>query len=184
MVELTLAQESFSLPAICACCLAPTKDKRRIYRRQLEKTWGRTGVKERHVKIPFCDGCSRHVDWKKGGRTLGVVLSFLVYGFLFWMAAILITVVLAIATNAGDDGRGGVYQILGTVAALVLAGIAAGRRYARRPSGPMGPGHAAEGESVELIRYDSDRVGLRIHNDAWANHVRSGGRTPAPAAIG
>ena len=171
MVELTFVRDTLALPPLCACCLAPTKSNRRIFKRQLENTWGRTGVRERNVRIPFCDECSRHVDWKTGGGTFGVVLAFIVYTLLFGLFAFLLVAMWSISNDVPKGSVGP--QIVAISAAVIGAALFAYRRFARRPTKPVGTGHTALGECVQLIRHDDDYVGLRVQNDAWAERARA-----------
>lgn len=171
MVDLRLRRISETFPPQCACCLAPTSDSRRIFKRQLGRSMGgRTALEEKELRVPYCTFCNRHADWTTGGGMIGVVVSFVAFVLLFWVGVAFVLGMVDIATDYGDSSPL-VDEVGGLIAAFVLAGLFSWRRYYRRPREPVGPEHGSKKEAVIIRRHGEDEVTLRIHNDGWAEKL-------------
>lgn len=170
MKDVILPRIAQTFPPSCACCLAPTKDTRRIFKRQLGSVFGRTALQEKQLRIPYCTFCNRHADWTTGGGMVGVVISFVAFVLLFWVAVVFVWSMLNLAgiLDESNSLRDEVVQVGLTFA---LAGIFSWRRYYRRPREPVGPEHGSKKDAVVIRRYGEDEITLTIYNDGWAEKV-------------
>lgn len=165
MIELRF-QHGVPFPERCACCLAETDKTRRIFKRQLENVMGRTNLRERNVRIPYCPTCDAHASWKSGGGYVGVVLAAIVYPVTTWFVLSLFGTMVVVGTQWGYDHETAVSAVV-AILSLSVAAFLVWRRLQARP-GALGDGHAAPGESVALTAYGDDSFTLRILNPKWA----------------
>jgi hypothetical protein len=169
-------------PDLCACCITrPTTllEVRTSKAELVELTSGLAGLvtgvpvggslaHDLRLQVPYCGRCRGHVQWKRSGGWLGVVLHVpvnAVFGFVF---GLLIALTLGAAGLVGEtfDPSHPNWFIVG---AGVTVGVALALRTTRfRPAGPLGPNHAREGQALEVARVSGSELVVRCHNDGFA----------------
>jgi len=170
MMRIEIPAKSMRFPGKCVCCLRPTGETRELRKHKFSFWVVLVLQRTLKVKVPYCAACQRHVDWAKGGRMLGVVLSGVVNVVLSLLLGGLVFMMLRFA-NPSIDENPDVPRLAVLSVAVVIAGLLTWRRLKSKPERPVDATHTRENEAVELISFTKRSVRLRIHNDAFAREL-------------